>query len=452
MKRFFFFILAISALTACSEPLNNDAPNNNEPTPGPSNALFNISVHEDELAAYSVTFDVVPSDKDRRYYYDIISKARIGEVDMVSLKKEIEESSEKMAQLTGTPYEEVLATMLAQGDKLDILSNAGYRPETDFYIYAFYWDATEEEGLTLCEFRTPAIKESNEDIYLEATTVDTYALTISIEPTEGVSEYYYYFAERTKAEAMLANLEDANAYLSYHAMNVGTRYDAAKSMEHKGLKPETEYMAIVMGIDTELNRFMRKEVFATLGEQTQQRVESELFEKLLGEWTGVQTITDLYAEPTENTFCVNILAEVADVDYDYRAMNQLVATVDGWCGIGYYGLTELVEMEIEESENKWGPKWVFNIAEGDVVTMDGKACNSVVGWLFFGDCFMLNMTPDTQKIDTNTDFTVEVSDDFNTITIKSPIANSYPGLGYYFDGFGWMGYYYGLSDIVLTRN
>ena len=133
-------------------------------------------------------------------------------------------------------------------------------------------------------------------------------------------------------------------------------------------------------------------------------------------------------------------------------MNQLVATVDGWCGIGYYGLTELVEMEIEESENKWGPKWVFNIAEGDVVTIDGKACNSVVGWLFFGDCFMLNMTPDTQKIDTNTDFTVEVSDDFNTITIKSPIANSYPGLGYYFDGFGWMGYYYGLSDIVLTRN
>ena len=452
MKRFFLFIFAISALTACSDSLKDDAPNNNEPTPDPSTALFNISVQEDKLAAYSVTFDVVPSDKDRRYYYDIISKARIGEVDMESLKREIEESSVKLSQLTGTPYEEVLATMLSQGDKRNILSNAGYRPETDFYIYAFYWDASEEEGLTLCEFRTPAIKESEETIYMETTVVDTYALTISIEPTEGVSEYYYYFAERTKAEAMLASLEDPNAYLSYHAMNVGTRYDEAKSMEHKGLKPETEYVAIAMGIDKELNRFMCKDVFVTLGEQTQQRVESELFEKLLGEWTGVQTISDLYSEPMENTFSVNILAEVADVDYDYRSMNQLVATVDGWCSIGYYGVTELLEMEIEEAENKWGPKWVFNIAEGDVVTMDGKACNSVVGWLFFGDCFMLNMAPDSQKIDTNADFNVEVSEDFNTITIKSSMANTYPGLGYYFDGFGWMGYYYGLSDIVLTRN
>jgi hypothetical protein len=212
-------------------------------------------------------------------------------------------------------------------------------------------------------------------------------------------------------------------------------------------------MAVVMGIDTELNRFQLSEVFATLSEQTQQRVESELFEKLLGEWTGVQTITDLYAEPKENTFTVNILSKVDDVNYDYRAMNQLVATVDGWCNIDYYGLTELVEMEIEDAEEKWGPKWVFNIAEGDVVTMDGKACNSVVGWLFFGDCFMLNMAADGSSVSTNADFEVEVSADFNTLTIKSPASmpNTYPGLGYYFDSYGWMGYYYGTSNIVLTR-
>lgn len=452
MKRFFLFILAISTFVACSEFNQNDTPNNKEPEPNEPTALFNISVQEDKLAAYSVTFDVVPSDKDRLYYYDIISKGRIGEVNIVSLKREIEEGSAKMAELTGTPYEEVLATMLTKGDKLDILSNAGYRPETDFYIYAFYWDAAEDEELTLCEFRTPAIKQSAETIYLETTTVDTYSMTISIEPTEGVSEYWYYFAERSKAEAMLAGLEDENAYMSYHAMNVGARYDEAKVMEHKGLKPESEYMAIVMGIDTELNRFMCSEVFTTLGEQTQQRVESELFEKLLGQWSGVQSITDLYSDPVENNFTVNILAEVVGVNYDYHAMNQLVATVDGWCNIQYYGLTELVEMEIEEPENKWGPKWVFNIAEGDVVTMDGKACNSVVGWLFFGDCFMLNMKTDDQSIDTNTDFNVEISEDFNTITIKSPMANAYPGLGYYFDGFGWMGYFYGTSNIVLTRN
>ena len=452
MKRFFLFLLASVALVACS----NDEPNTNKPEPDdptPS-TTFNISVQEDKLAAFSVTFDIVPDDKDAKYYYDIISKARISEINIATLKTEIEEGSAKMAELTGTPYEEVLEQMLSKGDQLNILSNAGYRPETDFYIYAFYWDAKEDTELTLCEFRTPAIEQSTENITLTANNVETHALTINIEPTDGVTEYWYYFAERSKADAMFKQLEDENAFMSYHVMNVGARYEGAQSMEHKGLKPETEYMAVVVGIDTELNRFQVSEVFTTLKEQTQQRVESELFEKLLGEWTGVQTITDLYAEPMENTFTVNILSEVSDVAYDYRAMNQLVATVDGWCNIDYYSATELVEMEIEDAENKWGPKWVFNVAEGDVVTLDGKACNSVVGWLFFGDCFMLNMDAEGQKVHTTADFEVEVSADYNTITIKSPASmpNTYPGLGYYFDGIGWMGYYYGVSSIVLTRN
>ena len=450
MKRIFFYLLAILALVACSDDVNSD------PAPKPSKALFNISVDEDKLSAFSVTFDIVPEDKDALYYYDIISKARVVELDVATIKKEIEEGSAKMAELTGTPYDEVLATMLSKGDKLDVLSNAGYRPDTDFYIYAFHWDATSNVEISLCEFRTPSKVDSSETVELEATTT-TYAMTINVTPTTGVDEYWYYFAERTKAEAMLAGLEDKNAYMSYHAMNVGTRYEDAQVVEHKGLKPATEYMALVMGIDNDLNRFVVQEVFATTAEQTQQRVESELFEKLLGEWTGVQTITDLYADPVENTFAVNILSKVDDVDYDYRAMNQLVATVDGWCNIDYYSVTSLAEMEIEDAEDKWGPKWVFNIAEGDVVTMDGKACNSVVGWLFFGDCFMLNTTIDATtgaQVSTTADFEVEVSADYNTITIKSPASmpNAYPGLGYYFDGFGWMSYYCGTSNIVLTRN
>lgn len=450
MKRFYLYILAMLVMAACSPDTPTPEP---EPQPEPENNLFNISVQEDKLAAFSVTFDIIPEDKEALYYYDIISKARIGEIDIDTLKTEIEAGSAKMSELTGTPYDEVLAQMLSKGDQLNVLSNAGYRPETEFYIYAFYWDATSDDELVLCEFTTPAIVESSESIDIATTAIDTHSINVELTPTDGVTEYWYYFAERSKVETMFKALEDENAFISYHAMNVGNRMEGTQTMEHKGLKPETEYMAVVMGIDTELNRFQLSEVFATLSEQTQQRVESELFEKLLGEWTGVQTITDLYAEPTENTFTVNILQNVDDVNYDYRAMNQLVATVDGWCNIDYYGLTELVEMEIEDAEEKWGPKWVFNIAEGDVVTMDGKACNSVVGWLFFGDCFMLNMAADGSSVSTNADFEVEVSADFNTLTIKSPASmpNTYPGLGYYFDSYGWMGYYYGTSNIVLTR-
>ena len=450
MKRFYLFILAMMAFAACSPDTPTPEP---QPQPEPEKSLFNISVQEDKLSAFSVTFDIVPEDKEAKYYYDIISKARISEIDINTLKDEIEAGSAKMAELTGTPYDEVLEQMLSKGDQLSVLSNAGYRPETDFYIYAFYWDATSNDELVLCEFSTPAMKESKESIEIVTTAIDTHSINVELTPSSGVTEYWYYFAERTKVEAMFKALEDDNAFMSYHAMNVGSRMEGQQAMEHKGLKPETEYMAVVMGIDSELNRFQLSEVFATCSEQTQQRVESELFEKLLGEWTGTQTITDLYAEPMENTFSVNILQNVDDVNYDYRAMNQLVATVDGWCNIDYYSTTELVEMEIEDAEEKWGPKWVFNIAEGDVVTMDGKACNSVVGWLFFGDCFMLNMAADGSAINTNADFDVEVSADYNTLTIKSPASmpNTYPGLGYYFDSYGWMGYYYGTSNIVLTR-
>ena len=172
---------------------------------------------------------------------------------------------------------------------------------------------------------------------------------------------------------------------------------------------------------------------------------------MLGEWTGVQTVTDGYAEPIANEFSVNIVAGVDDYDYDYRANNQLVALVDGWCNVGYYSVTDLVEYEIEDPELKWGPKWVLDIAEGDVVTIDGYARHSVVGWMFFGECFMLSADPTNLGVQVDTTFAVKVSDDGNTLTITSPVAGYYPSLAYNFEGFGWMAYYYGASDIVLTR-
>lgn len=456
-------ILALVSFIACEkeppivddggdDPVVNPQDTTDVSDPVEPELLFEINVQEDMLAAYSVTFDIKPSDKTRLYYYDIISKERFAEVDINTLKKEVEEGAEKLSELTGTPYNEVIASMLTIGDKLNVLSNAGYRPECDFYIYAFYWDSSSNEEICLCEFSTPAVQMSSEHVELAA-TASTHSMVVDVTPSSGITEYWYYFAERTKAEAMLAELEDENAFLSYHAMNVGTRKYVAEAVEHKGLKPATEYMVLVMAIDEQLNRFIVSEVFVTQEEQAQERVESELFELLLGEWEGTQAITDLYEAPVTNKFTVNILSSVEDYDYDYRSMNQLVATVDGWCNIPYYSVNALIDEGIEDAENKWGPKWVFNIAEGDVVTMDGKACNSIVGWLFFGDCFMLNAKSDGTMIYTDTNFEVVVSDDYNTITIQSPASMEgvYPGLCYNFEGFGWMGYYYGCSEIVLVR-
>ena len=141
MKRFFTILFIAFATIACESNETPTAPNQPQANPGIGEIEnFYINIKEDQLSAFSVTFDILPEHKEDLYYYDIISKGRLSEVSISSLKAEIIAGAEKMAELTGSSFDEVLATMLTSGDKLDICSNAGYRPETDFVIYAFYWD------------------------------------------------------------------------------------------------------------------------------------------------------------------------------------------------------------------------------------------------------------------------------------------------------------------------
>lgn len=449
MKRALLCLMALATLVACDKKEVNPEP---KPEPKPEKNGINIVVDQERLTAYQVIYSIYPEDKDAYFYCDVMSKARFETANLDEVKAEFDTALRNYAQMTESTYEEVCEQMLFKGDQVEFLSNAGYRENTDFVIYAFYWDEnTGVEEFFSTEFRTPAHVDSTENVAIEFSGVDPYEMTVKCTPSADVDCYYYYFAETTKVEKMLSDLEDNNAYISYHAMNVGIKYTGEQTLTQKGLQPETSYTALVMLIDKSGNRAQISAVEATEAVEQNVRVESELFESLLGEWTGVQTISDGYAEPAVSEFTVNIVAEVEDYDYNYRDNNQLVALVDGWCGIDYYSVTDLVEYEIEDPELKWGPKWVFDIAEGDVITMDGHARHSVVGWLFFGDCFMLTADPANLGIEVDNDFNVTVSEDGNTLTISSPIANYYPSLVYNFDGFGWMAYYYGASDIVLTR-
>ena len=440
--------MAIATFVACDNKEVDPTPT---PNPTPENKI-SIEVDEERLTAYQVIYSIYPEDKDAYFYCDVISKARFESADLNNIKAEFDQALRNYAQMTEASYDEVCEQMLFKGDQEDFLSNAGYRENTDFVIYAFFWNENEEVGdVFVTEFRTPAHVDSTESVAIEFSGIDPYEMTVKCTPTANVEEYYYYFAETSKVETMFAQLEDKNAYMSYHAMNVGIKYSGEQTLSQKGLKPETSYTALVMLIDKNGNRAQVSAAEVTAAVQQNVRVESELFESLLGEWTAVQTISDGYSEPFENEFTVNIVANVDDVDYDYRANNQLVALVDGWCNVGYYSLSDLIEYEIEDPELKWGPKWVLDIAEGDVVTIDGYARHSVVGWMFFGDCFMLSANPTNQSVTVDTTMSVTLSEDGNSLTITSPVASCYPSLVYNFEGFGWMAYYYGASDIVLTR-
>lgn len=448
MKKALLYLMTIAAFMACD---NTDEPGKRpDPKPGPEDMAINIQVDQERLTAYQVVYSIYPDDKDAYYYSDVMSKARWESADIKSIKAEFDESLRNFANMTGATYEEVLEQMLFKGDTVDFLSNAGYRGETDFVIFAFYWDGDETE-FSYTEFTTPAHVDSNESVTLTFEAVDAYSMSVKCEPTEGVTEYYYHFAETTMVDTMLGQLEDENAYLSYQAMNVGVKYTGTQTVEQKGLKPETEYTAIVMLIDENGNRAQVSAKYATPAVEHKERVESELFESLLGEWSGIQTVCDGYSEPVESQFTVTISQSVDDYDYDYRANNQLVALVDGWNNIAYYGIQGLVDEGVENPEEKFGPKWVLDIAEGDVVTIDGQARHSVIGWMFYGDCFMVSANNSSQSIDVTTTLNVEVSEDGNTLTITSPMAECYPSLAYNFTGFGWMANFYGMSDIVLTR-
>ena len=447
MKRTLIALLMIASMVGCN-PTENPDPK----PPTPQSDKIEVVVDESKLTAYQVIYSIYPDNKDAYFYCDVMSKARFESADLNAVKAEFDAALRNYANMAGATYEEVCEQMLFKGDQENFISNAGYRENTDFVVYTFYWDESATVGeVFVTEFRTPAHVDSAEDVAIAIEVVDPYEMTVSCTPTEGVEEYYYYFAETSKVESMLAQLEDKNAYISYHAMNVGMKYTGVQTLSQKGLKPETSYTALVMLIDKEGNRAQVSAAEVTAAVQQNVRVESELFESLLGEWAGTQTVSDGYSEPMTSEFTVNIVAGVDDVDYDYRANNQLVALVDGWCNVAYYSVTDLIEYEIEDPELKWGPKWVFDIAEGDVITMDGYARHSVVGWMFFGDCFMLSANPADQSVTVDTTLGVTLSEDGNTLTIASPVANCYPSLVYNFEGFGWMAYYYGASNIVLTR-
>ena len=447
MKRTLIALLMIASMVGC-KPTENPDPK----PPTPQSDKIEVVVDESKLTAYQVIYSIYPDNKDAYFYCDVMSKARFESADLNAVKAEFDAALRNYANMAGATYEEVCEQMLFKGDQENFISNAGYRENTDFVIYTFYWDESATVGeVFVTEFRTPAHVDSAEDVAIAIEVVDPYEMTVTCTPTEGVEEYYYYFAETAKVEAMLAQLEDKNAYISYHAMNVGMKYTGVQTLSQKGLKPETSYTALVMLIDKVGNRAQVSAAEVTAAVQQNVRVESELFESLLGEWAGTQTVSDGYSEPMTSEFTVNIVAGVDDVDYDYRANNQLVALVDGWCNVAYYSVTDLIEYEIEDPELKWGPKWVFDIAEGDVITMDGYARHSVVGWMFFGDCFMLSANPSDQSVTMDTTLGVTLSEDGNTLTIASPVANCYPSLVYNFEGFGWMAYYYGASNIVLTR-
>lgn len=417
-------------------------------------AGFTIDIPTDQLKAYAVTFSITPDNPEQSYYFNLISKEKWEREGLEKIQSELVQALHDMSNMMGISYEEALEKMLYKGEFKDLKNESGFKPDTDFYLYAFYWNASGEPSKEVClkEFHTPAAQPSDETIQITFDDIQSQSMNVRITPSAGIDKYYYYFATTQEIDQFLAGL-DADAFLSYEAMNKGIQLKDEQLRTQVALTPQTDYTAIIMAIDKEGNRFVARNSQQTAGQNNSDRVESELFTQLLGEWEGHQKINDLYTGTIDSKFKVRIVQKVEGLDYDYRAANQLVALVDGWNNNPYYGIPELTEQQIENPADKFGPKWLLNIAQGDVVTIDGQGKYSTLGWMFYGQCYLFNMTADGTQIDQQHDLTVQVSADRKTLTITSPqdLNGFYPGMAYNMTGIGWMAYQNGASPIVLTR-
>ena len=218
---------------------------------------FQIVVDETRTTAYSVEFDIVPDLKGKTYYYDLYSTARWNETTLAEIQAEIDASMHMFADMMDMTYEEVIEMMLSSGDQLDIYSGAGFRGNTEFCVFAFYWDV--EDGMSseasVVYFTTPEPKTSSERVDLFFDPVEPYNMTLTCEPSSGVQEYYLIFDTTERVEEILATMEDEEAILSYGAMNYGVKLSDRQVLEQQGLRPETSYTALVMAIDKQGNRY-----------------------------------------------------------------------------------------------------------------------------------------------------------------------------------------------------
>lgn len=157
------------------------------------------------------------------------------------------------------------------------------------------------------------------------------------------------------------------------------------------------------------------------------RVESELFSELVGTWTLTYDCLDNWGDSYKVENVEVIIAAGADdaSAQEYRDQNRLVAMgyqfQDTYATKPYefHGPQELIsDYGFDESlaYRDYGPKFFFEIAEGDVVTVPTSASDYMAYYttdlLYFLGCDFNN------KYIAPVSFPVEVSADRNTITIK----------------------------------
>lgn len=415
-------------------------------------ALFEVTFTD--LKARSFTLNVTPKDPNMNYYLgwadeaewaDYLDENGIFDED-VFLASQIE-FMEFFAAMIGSTYPAVLADMIYTGP-MSIPYDSYIDPETHYYGYAFGWDLdgnfTSEVVITEADTPAAAVSTAKVDIVFSDPTATS--LRIICTPDANVTTYYQILAEKSVVADYIAK-NGQTAFESY-IINRGDEVEGNDDYVWEDLDPETEYTMSIVGFDTDGGQFYCSETGTTLAATLPDPVNSPLFEELLGEWTGVQTITE--EETQKVTFGVTI--SQTEQNFNYRLYNQLaIKFTGGFNGAPYYDAQYLIANEWPEAEaiKDYGPKLLLNIEADQSMWIDGTLKQtSFYNWSKAGFIYMLGC--DGQSVYYGDNFVVTLSEDKNTLTISHPKEGAYPTRSFQSSG-QWQVSGIGGSDIVLTR-
>lgn len=354
---------------------------------------------------------------------------------------------------------------------------SGLLPVTDYYIGVLAIDTTGAENLQLIPFTTLEASGVAPTINVTLTPHSTEGhnkMMLNIKAENAATIYYAFNANADVKEAQRSGLSNAeiakqhgNQLSSADMLMVTTA--SGYTVELENLWRSTDYTCVVCALNAEQAETDAIVIATTKPEPVPARVESDLFETLVGEWVIKYDFIDFQS----NTYSIDgaIVKIAAGVDAEsteeYRSLNRLVI-LDypfqyDWetNPIASYLPEDLFNYRYWDEDRSlayrdYGPKLFLEIAEDGSISMPTARNYNLYGWhtnevLFYGCDYDNQLTAPAT-------FPVTLSADGNTLTIGAHESDIELGNGIYrpavfmhINGIGDTMRNVALDDIVLQR-
>lgn len=353
---------------------------------------------------------------------------------------------------------------------------SGLIPDTEYCIGVLAVDNNDAEKLEIFNFTTLQASGLMPDVNVVLTPHSTKGhntLTLNIK-AENVANLYYAFTadadikeELDKGYSVAELAKNRGVQLSKEQIAMLTSGDGF-NIEFDNLWRSTDYTCLVCAISAEQIETSASITATTEPEPIPTRVESELFESLIGEWEISYEFIDYnYQQQVIEGAIVRIAAGVDDEStQEYRSLNRLVILDYPFQAdweinpIPSYLPEDLFDYPYWNNNKSlayrdYGPKFFLEIDTNGNITIPTALNYNFYGWgdnvmQFYGCDYDNRMTAPAS-------FPVALSDDGNTLTIKAHVSGSEFNNGVYRPAVfmkqsgGDTMWNAAITDIVLTR-